>query len=483
MDERVGGGRDRVGGADEADRDAGWGRALRAALHDAPDGVPDPARVEAAAGLVAAVGVAPPVDRSRRGMWLAAGVVAVLLVGVTVGWQIVRRGGSEPAGVPVLQFTPAEERDPRVLLAGLAERAERQSGPGGSGPWLHRVGRQWAFQTSMNTRGHTIGAGVGEQWSQSWSGADGAVRGRRVTTDPPRGGWEPLSADEPAEPGGPALPQVGAVSAEQVREWLIKQVRTGTSTSPGDERSTAQWFRAVAGGRAADDPVFAAVAWRILASLPGITVEGQTRDRAGRPAVAVSVVAEQAGGWFPRQRLYLLFDSQTGLLLAGETVALAVDENAVGTSVSLPVTTAYQLWFAGVFVADKYAQPFLGPWSGAVPASAVAAVRGRAWCFRSADPAGQAEPVGTGDPGRPDEAGNRERGPVEVCSSTWQTDRYGWVSGTPKTQARGNPSYPVPALAACVLTERVPGTESTTVVGVFPGGEGTCAALGLPGAQ
>ncbi|WP_433262043.1 hypothetical protein ACQPZF_28430 [Actinosynnema sp. CS-041913] len=137
-----------------------------------------------------------------------------------------------------------------------------------------------------------------------------------------------------------------------------------------------------------------------------------------------------------------------------------------------------------MFVADKYAQPFLGAWqgAGAVPASAAPTVRGRAWCFRSTDVRTAAEPVGTGDPSLPEgDVGDEERGPVEVCSLTWRTDRYGWVSGTPGSKAHGSPTYSVPSLVACVLTEQVPGTDPATVVSVFPGGEGTCATLGLPG--
>ncbi|MBB5959685.1 hypothetical protein FHS29_006306 [Saccharothrix tamanrassetensis] len=480
MGERDGQGRDRVAVDAAAARDARFGQALRAALLDAPDGVPDPERVEAA---VRAAG-ATPVARSRRGVWLAAGVVTVLLVGVAAGWQFTRRGsGPESTTVPVLQFTPGEERNPQVLLSGLAELAEKQPGPAGSGPWLYRVGRQWNFSTSVDTEGKLLGQGLGEDWSQSWTGGDGAVRWTRVSVDPSRGAWEPLAVDDPAKRQEDALPPVGTVSAEQVREWLLKQVRSGTSTSPGDERSTAQWFQAVSGDRAADDPVFAAVALRMLASLPGITVEGETRDRAGRRAVAVSAVSELPGERFPKQRLYLLIDPQTGMMLAGETVGLTAGEGALGASVPLPATLAYDLWFPGVFVADKHTHAFLGAGqaAGAAPASAVPAVRGRAWCFKSADLRDKAEPVGTGDPTTPRDIGEKERGPVEVCSLTWQSDRYGWTTGTVGRRNQGD--HPVPPLAACVLTERVPGVEPTTVAAVFPGGEGTCRTLGLPDAQ
>jgi len=463
-------------GQDHAD--ARLGRALRDALRDAPDGVPDPRRVEEA---VRAVLAAAPARRSRRGAWLAAAVATVVFVGVAAGWQLARRpAGPEPATVPALRFSPTQERDPRVLLSGLAGLAERQPGPAGSGSWLYRVGRQWNFGTAGSTSGQVLAAGLGEDFSQSWTGADASVRGRRASVDPPGGGGGTLVVDHPAKPAGEALPPVGAASAEQVREWLFGQVRSGTSTSPGDERSTAQWFEAVGSERAADDPVFAAVGLRILASLPGITVEGETRDRAGRRAVAVSAVSDRPGSRFPRQRLYLLIDPRTGMVLAREAVALTVDEDALGTSVPVPTTTGYRLWFPGVFVADERTRAFLA----ADPAAgAVAAVRGRAWCFRSADLRDRSEAVGTGDPATPEGLGGKERGPVEVCSSTWEGDSYGWVSGSgePDRHARGG--HTAPPLVACVVTEQVPGVEPTTVVGVFPGGQGTCAALGLPDAR
>jgi hypothetical protein len=193
----------------------------------------------------------------------------------------------------------------------------------------------------------------------------------------------------------------------------------------------------------------------------------------------VSTEADRPGDWFPKQRLYLLIDPHTGMLLAGEAVGLTVDEQAVGTSVQVPTTIGYQVWFPGVFVADKNAQPFLGGWQGAgTPPSVAPSVRGRAWCFRAADLASAAEPVGAGAAGE-----GQELGPVEVCAQTWQTDRYGWVTGTPGTRGPGAPTHTVPALVACVVQERVPGTEANTVVGVFPGDGGTCAALGLPRAE
>ena len=115
----------------------------------------------------------------------------------------------------------------------------------------------------------------------------------------------------------------------------------------------------------------------------------------------------------------------------------------------------------------------------AAPGSLVAPTeRGIAYCYQTAD-IGSTLPnqhvaIGVGGrDGRVDVTGQI----MEVCSDSWLSNVYDFQP----RQAAGE-TYRIPQLVACVLTGKA-ANATAGAVGVFPGNDGTCAALGLPAAR
>ncbi|SDY72669.1 hypothetical protein SAMN05421504_106528 [Amycolatopsis xylanica] len=143
---------------------------------------------------------------------------------------------------------------------------------------------------------------------------------------------------------------MGKATTEELTARLLEE---------GKGRTTGDWFETAAKiwTDRLDDPATGAALLHVLASLPDVTVEGATTDRAGRAAIAISTPVEKPGGWFPKQRQYLLVDPETGYLLATESVGLSSDEDAIGGPVDTPATIHYKVWLKSAFVTDTQTRP------------------------------------------------------------------------------------------------------------------------------
>ncbi|GGM81654.1 hypothetical protein GCM10012275_60370 [Longimycelium tulufanense] len=277
---------------------------------------------------------------------MAAAVAVVAVGAVAAGFSFFRTPPVAASVPPLLTFQADGDTDARSLLTGLAERAGQQPGLG-AGRFHYSRTRSWTFGTAAGTDGGTLAARVAETRLERWTAPDGSGFEKRHQ-DSVRPGGPPLVYEGPfptpeVQPTvGPqntvvsALPPVGEADAGEIERRL---------RADGVSRTAGEWFAVTAQVWSArsGDPATAQALARILADQSGITVAGTTTDRAGRPAVAI---ATRASGdqWFPKQRVYLLFDPATGFLTGAEDVALQADTDAIGAPVEVPATVRYQLW-------------------------------------------------------------------------------------------------------------------------------------------
>ncbi|GAA2808664.1 hypothetical protein GCM10010452_41520 [Crossiella cryophila] len=74
--------------------------------------------------------------------------------------------------------------------------------------------------------------------------------------------------------------------------------------------------------------------------------------------VAVSARwADKPDARFPSERRYLLCSPETGLVLAVDDVALAVNTESTGVAVPTPSTVGYELWDDTAYVRDSQSRP------------------------------------------------------------------------------------------------------------------------------
>jgi hypothetical protein len=96
--------------------------------------------------------------------------------------------------------------------------------------------------------------------------------------------------------------------------------RLHEEASGHSEGTYTQMFTLVRDGLldpSATTPAQRAALYEVAARIPGVELDGRARDRAGRPGIAVSIRNEPDG-----RTDRLIFDPGTGVLLAGEEVAL-----------------------------------------------------------------------------------------------------------------------------------------------------------------
>ncbi|MBN6034137.1 hypothetical protein [Amycolatopsis sp. 195334CR] len=288
------------------------------------------------------LGVAVQKTPGRRRVLLTAGaaVVAVAAGTLAVG-RVLNSPGHTTSTPPLLQFSPAAvASDPGPLLRDLASRARRQAGPSGSGEVFFSERSQWIFATKIDTNGQDLGSQLYERRIQTWLAADGT--GREMQS--PEGEGPP-----PME--RPLVGQSQLPGADQ--QALVAGFR-----KEGQGQPAAWWMEAtLRWGAQLHAPATAAAFLDVLAEQPGLTVEGQTTDRRGRAAVAVSAVSHQPGNGFPDSRNYLLIAPETGQLLATEFVATTANSEILGTEVPVPATIGYLLWDVNGLVANLDARP------------------------------------------------------------------------------------------------------------------------------
>ncbi|MGW4397826.1 hypothetical protein ACWEHA_21265 [Amycolatopsis nivea] len=301
-------------------------------------------------GTVSAASNQPTAGVRRRRMLVAAGLTVAAVAGSVVGlnWFFASTG-APIATAAALRFRPLS---PPVgsadVLTALADRAARQPAPGGNGGFLYLARDDAEFNTAQDTSARSLGSGLVKYRQETWLAPDGSGRFLRVEQENPHAGAKnPLTMDGPL-PGRFGTAEVRQPTPEALRAWMLSQ---------GSDRGTAGWFEKATAWNRLADPQAVAAYLRILAAQPGITVEGSTTDRAGRPAIAVSTVAADPGGWFPEQRRYLLLDPDTGLLLGAESMALTADAEAIGDLVTAPAVIGYTIWRRTAHVPTTAARP------------------------------------------------------------------------------------------------------------------------------
>jgi hypothetical protein len=244
-----------------------------------------------------------PALRRRSPVLLAFAVAAAVTIGIVVGVQAMPQRIA-PATPPPPGCGTTQARDAATLLRSLADCAQAQPPlPDAPFDYLHVI--QWG--AGLYEGGSAEELAAMETWE--WTAADGSGRqeskGPRSTSTTDRG---------PGERGRPTWPaDVAALEAAIRADEAL-----GRPDMPASE---PDWIPAAA--RIATynvvSPQQEAALLRLLATKPGITIDGPVTDRAGRPGVAVSVAGQYAG---LSSRHVLIIDPATGMILGAEETVL-----------------------------------------------------------------------------------------------------------------------------------------------------------------
>jgi hypothetical protein len=232
---------------------------------------------------------------------------------------------------PALTLTPPPPPSAGEVLTRLALAAARQTNDSGAAGPIAYVERQ-VWQLSDQT---VAGGRPDEPLYQeisTWRAANGA--GRSVSVERTPGGSRTVTATLPA---AGSLPDLSGGRAALARRFGLGR----HGATPAAQLLTLTTL-------ASQEPIPPAVQatlLRLLAADPGLVNSGTTEDRAGRPAVAVSLTTA-AGSTTVRETL--LLDPRTGALLEA-------DRTLTGDPGSLEVgpgaTLAYTLFRAAGRVA------------------------------------------------------------------------------------------------------------------------------------
>lgn len=269
---------------------------------------------------------ARPAGLSRRRLLLMAGTAAVAVAGSVAVYPALTRPTAYAATPPLLRYTALDVKEtPTQALDGLAVLARKQPIPTGSGPFHYVHTRGWYLDTEQDTAGKVLASRVDVSDRQLWLAADGAGR-----IEETRGG-RPLPNSGRYGPGALLQIPVPAGPADSLRDRLLQQ-------SPG--RSTAGWFGTVKDiwNTRAVPPELQSALLQVLATRPGVHVDGAVTDRAGRPGIAVST---DSGGR-PSMRNVLILGAKSGMLLGYEEIALTAGDFPVRA----PATIGYTLWLS-----------------------------------------------------------------------------------------------------------------------------------------
>lgn len=316
----------------DADRDAALGQVLARA----------DSATRSPAELAAAVSAASPEDAGRRRptavrrRLVLAGVLAVALAAASAA-PTLTASPSYAATPPMLQFVPvAGQPSAASVLADLARRARRQPPARGQGRYHYLHTKGWYLHMSADEDNRIFDSGIAEIDRQLWQAADGSGRLFQVIPDDPSG-MPPDRVLGPGELSGAFL-SAGATDA------AVRATYGHAGTAAGWTRTIEElWSRQVV------PPVLHARLLDDLAAQPGVTLLGDTTDRAGRRGVAVAV-EDQRG---PRERLILVFHPDTGALLDAETVVLQDSE----LPVQPPATISYTVWLATGYTETTSSRP------------------------------------------------------------------------------------------------------------------------------
>lgn len=251
-----------------------------------------------------------------------AAVVAAIAVPVFAPDQVMPTAAA-------LVYRPVEGKA-TDLLTDLAAKAAAQPAPPGAGDYQYLHTRTWSLGLSGYSDTEIFDAKMSIFERELWLRPGGLGR-LEMTED---GG--PVRREELS--GGPAFQTVDSLRAPQ-----------------SANRNTAQWFQAVAEVWSSQvvTPEIQSALLSILATKPNITVEGETTDRVGRRGIAFSAAADGTRSTTPNERLVIVLDPVTGMLLDHEVVATESGDLPIKT----PCTTAYMVWLASGFTPDTDSRP------------------------------------------------------------------------------------------------------------------------------
>ncbi len=261
--------------------------------------------------------------RGRRRMLVGATAAAAV---ATVSALVVANLPAGPAyAVTPRSLTYSNTGDSvRGILVHLAARARRSPAPAGPGRYEYVHTRGWYLHADADLSNHVRHSGIAAVDRQQWIAADGSGRLRVVSAGKeimPSGSY----SRNGLVPGGITA---DATAAEIRQHRHIHDSAAGWANAIGDI-----WSEQVV------PPRLQGTLLSALADQQGVTLMGETVDRAGRRGIAVSADRDSGG---VRERQVLVLDQHTGRLLDQETVALTA-----GTlPIRAPATISYTLYLS-----------------------------------------------------------------------------------------------------------------------------------------
>jgi hypothetical protein len=282
------------------------------------------------------VPAAAPVHGRRRAVSRRAvlvGGLATAVAATSIAVPPLLGGTAAYAVTPeMLTYTPVAQ-SARDLLGTLAARAREQPAAQANGHYHYMHQRGWYLGVAGDTEGRILSSGINEIIREQWIAPDGSGRLRRDD------GRSAVS-DEHFGPGG--------LLAGFVREGgmpeVIRSSGSGGKDAVGVLRAVADlWGRQVLSPRQQADLLL------ILADQAGLSVLGETTDRAGRVGVAIGAEHREGAG----ERLVLVFAPSTGALLDVESIVLKDSD----LPVKAPATIEYTVWLATGHTSSLQSRP------------------------------------------------------------------------------------------------------------------------------
>lgn len=273
------------------------------------------------------------------GLPVAAALVLVFAVILSVAGSRGGPGTAFAATPRLLTYQPfVAGTTPNDLLQQFAARTASLPDTTGQGGYAHTVRRGWDVFTAVD--GQRVMSAVVPQQTEAWVRDDGS--GRTVTTTL-RGGQPSGGNSHDERPGELALMwPLRSLSAKD--KVLAAQLERGHPTSNGPAE------RLVAIKDAYQNmpltPAVRAAVLRYLSAPPGLTVNGNVIDRAGRRGIGFSIDSAYSG--LPT-RYTLIIDPSDGKLLASEDM---LTTSAGKLNVAVPSVIGYTMYLASGYTAE-----------------------------------------------------------------------------------------------------------------------------------
>lgn len=274
--------------------------------------------------------------RSRKKYALRIGALAASIAAIAavtlVPWQQEKALAGLP---PVLEYqfadvhhiADAPGKDARAALLKLARTAEGQDTEPVSGTSQLVQSESWYSEIGENV--DTI---LVPSRREQWFRADGSMRVREAFGEPLDLSGRGLSLTEKADPVKVYNEMYPADEMEQGPQFIAtlgseyRQVRAGLIKRAGceEEGVTSPVGECLFGEISSLFNTYvipsqmASVFWQILADNPSLRSLGTVKDRAGRPGIGISLIAEE----YPAFRQILIISSETGQLIGSEEILI-----------------------------------------------------------------------------------------------------------------------------------------------------------------